>query len=554
MIYSKYTVFSFFFGRIAPKERMGCICSQGEIASPSITSTNQERVANTTTATNTGGGTGGETYIDDDGEELVFYDAVQEFHGAVSRMSYAPTSTMKARGVSIQSPSSLMWTDDRPLHRIVPSEEGKVVASDATTGGGGGGGGGSRTARESVVLIREQLEKHSSGVSGQGYPGELNAAELDACLHFREELKKRDPAFREMVLAYAPIEEEAFGLCRFLRAREFSCDKVFEMLEGNASLEIWKKAREQNFYHDFEKIYGCPVPVFMGLFPFAVSGLAKNGATTLYFKSGNMNVDALECVADLPDLVPAMWDLLHTKGRLSMEREAKTHNPETTTVLAERIIIMDMKGMPSAMYSSRGMEFMRESAKITACFPETMNRTYLVNVPTSFSIVWSVIKLFVEARTLEKIGFFSNPTKAKQDLLRFINGNELLAEYGGTGPTFEEVLASQQKELGSCSRYIVQYMYVTDKESQFEFNLEKDERMDSVVVYSKAEDSANFTLKTRTTHLGKPTCVKRGSSSNVHYSVAMSVPNLPCGPGTYTVEAKGRTKGHYVVAISICTV
>jgi hypothetical protein len=210
--------------------------------------------------------------------------------------------------------------------------------------------------------------------------------------------------------------------------------------------------------------------------------------------------------------------------------------------------------MPSALFSSRGIEFMKESAKITACFPETLNRSYLINVPTSFSFVWSIVKVFLEARTLAKIGFFSNPTKANNDMLQFVDSNELLSEYGGTGPTFEEVLAFQQRELGNCSRYIVQHMYVTQKESKFEFNLTKDERVDSMVIYSKADQSTNIILRQGTTNLGEATCVKTGPSSKVHYSVVMAIPDLICGPGAYTVAAIGSAKGNYVVAINIRTV
>jgi hypothetical protein len=292
----------------------------------------------------------------------------------------------------------------------------------------------------------------------------------------------------------------------------------------------------------------------MSLFPLVVSGLAKNGATILNFKTGNMNVDALECVADLPELVPAMWDLLHTKGRLSMEREAKSHDPETTTVLSERIIIMDMKGMPSALFSTRGIEFMKESATITACFPETMNRTYLVNVSTSFSILWSIIKVFLDVRSLAKIGFFANPAKAKQDLLQFIDSRELLSEYGGTGTSFEEVVAAQQKEFGSCSRYIVHHMYVTNKESNVAFDLTKDERVDSIVVYSKAEKDAHFSLKKGDAVISKATSVKRGEHDKLHFSVAIEMQDSLVGPDTYMVAAQGSAKEHYVVAIGVCAV
>ena len=158
--------------------------------------------------------------------------------------------------------------------------------------------------RASVVAVTKNLEERTAGTQGRGYPGELNNAELQACLKFREELKKRDPAYREIVYAYGPVEDEAFALCRFLRAQKFQVEKVFQMMDNNNVVGLWNNARKHDFYQDLEKEFGCPQAVLMTQIPIIVSGLGKNGASVIYFRAGGISVDGVECVANMGDLVP----------------------------------------------------------------------------------------------------------------------------------------------------------------------------------------------------------------------------------------------------------
>ena len=360
---------------------------------------------------------------------------------------------------------------------------------------------------------------------------------------------------------------EAFALCRFLRARDFNVDEVLAMLEENGAPEIWKKAKEQNFYRDnLKELYnGCPVSVLMTLFPIVVSGIAKNGAVMFYLKpsfGSGMDINGLECVIEnLSDLIPYLWDLLHTRGIDSMIREQKCHNPKTTTILSERIIVIDLKGMPSALYDK---SFMSECNQITNCFPETMNRTYMINVPMAFSVVWSILKMFIEPRTIEKIGFFSYESYAKDDLLTFVDSKELLSTYGGDGPSFEEVLEIRQAtyENNSTTRLIVETMTTFPRyESKFNFNLKSNEKVSSINIYSKADNGADFIVSSGKVVLVETTNVSRKEESEkMHYSVNIfnddsdSDPNIAIsGPGKFEIVAKGSVKEYYLVTIHVAS-
>jgi hypothetical protein len=474
---------------------------------------------------------GSEVYVDDDGETM-FFDAMQSFSDTVGSIAYAPTSTMPGRGASIAAPSTMLLS--------------KTIADDSTNNRGN-----MRTvgSRQSVIDITRKLGSGSMAI--RGYPGELSQEELDACLRFREELKRRDPAYREMVHAYSPAEDEEFALCRFLRAREFNVDEIFAMLDGNNAIKIWKNARDHDFYRDLGKIYnGCPLPVFMKLFPVVISGLAKNGATMFYFRVGDIDMNALECVTDLPHLIPYLWNMLHAGGTYSMQRELEAHG-RAKTVLSERIIVVDMKNVPTSLFNT---EFMKEAAAITACFPETMNRTVMMNVPTAFSLVWAVVKLFLEPRTLKKIGFFSWESKAKQDLLHFVDSEELLSDFGGTGKSFNETLAERQAENGTCSRYIVECIATGQRNPHFSFELSENETVQAIDVYSKGDAGAQISVKILDGKTVVEPCVvrrKRGAEGT-HYAASLDTSKFrEQGPGTFCVEALSSAKEFYLVAIRV---
>jgi hypothetical protein len=495
---------------------------------------------------------------DDAALESLFFDALQSFSDAVSSMSYPPTSSMiQGARVSLFHPETLLSQPDLVKGAgtdAMIDENDRICGSTSIPSVGTGNGTGS------VLIVSRHLQEAKAGGvrHGQGYPGELNAEEMARCLKFREELKKRDPAYREIVTCYGPVEQEAFALCRFLRAAQFDVDELFRMFDENGVVEIWKEGRRHQFYSDFEKVFHCPWQVFDTQFPMLISGLAKNGATVNYFKAGDINIDGVECVADLPSLSPFVWHILYKRTKMRMERLAAEIDPTTTTVLAEKVIIVDLKGMPAGLFSPRGMEFIKGAAKVTRCFPEILNRMYLVNVPTSFSMFWGILKMFMKPRTIQKIGFFANASKAKEDLLHYVDSDQLLSDYGGTGPSFYEEFGIRQTEQGTYSRYIVELMTVSRKGCEFSFAIDGKETIASIVIYSKSDQGAEFSLKNKSNSaiLIQPTFVSRKTAgvTRTHYSVSLMTgeSNIPAGPGNFAIQAKGtKEKGNFLVALSL---
>ena len=410
--------------------------------------------------------------------------------------------------------------------------------------------------RTSVAVVSDHLQATDAAATrnGRGYPGDLTAEELETCLTFRDDLKESHPAFKAMVMAMHPYESEAFALCRFLRARDFDIEDVFTMLEEKEQIEHWTQAHHQdpNLFREFDNLNlvpefcGCPLGVFLTQFPLLYRGIGKNGAIIVYLRAGKINCPGVECiVGDLSNALPFVWNRLYHGGRDAMAREIsklqqqqqqqqqrqqrnQSNNPipmtPTPTVLAEKIIVIDLEG-DSSLFSS-GMSFMGVAPVAGGCFPETVNRTYILNAPFSFSLVWTVIKQALDPRTVAKIGFFSSIEKAKQDFYTYIDKSELLSDYGGRGPSFAQAMAQCQNDVAAQNhyntnntytsftkkgptatvRYVVELLVMTGgsgggwslpgmiSDPGFDFTLRKNEMVESIVVYSRSDNAVEISI------------------------------------------------------------
>lgn len=133
----------------------------------------------------------------DDADDELFFDAFQSFKDLKS-INYPPATKMfhsrLSNQISIEKePESLLLHPDQSTSQS--SSSSSPTNTTKTT----------EQKRDSTIAIRDSLRDHTN-ITTHGYPGELDEEELNACIKFREELKKRDPAYREMVLAYSPAE------------------------------------------------------------------------------------------------------------------------------------------------------------------------------------------------------------------------------------------------------------------------------------------------------------------------------------------------------------
>lgn len=189
-----------------------------------------------------------------------------------------------------------------------------------------------------------------------------------------------------------------------------------------------------------------------------------------------------------------------------------------------------------------------------------MNRTYMLNVPLAFTAVWAVAKLFMEARTIAKIGFFSRESRATQDLLGCVDADDLLSDYGGSGPSFEDVLKQRQAEVGDCDRWIVKCITTTVRNPTYTFELTSREKVSFGKVFSKGDSGCDSGCSVTVTAISDgavvipSTKIKRqddaAASTGSHYSVPLDTSKLQ-GGRQYQVEARGTVKENYLIVIGV---
>jgi CRAL/TRIO domain len=340
------------------------------------------------------------------------------------------------------------------------------------------------------VVVKENLQ-HQDGLENQpGYPGSLTPKELEACLEFRQVLKKRqtedEPTYYDMVHFYGDFEPEAFALCRFMRARNFNVKDTLQLMNGN--IETWNVAAKENFYKDLQMAMGCPLSILRTQLPLLLYGIAKNGSLVAYFQVERVSLEALDCMTDLENFVKYIWN---TFGLVFINNAtiAQKKFPDTT-ILGELTIVIDLKGISRSLFTDRVMTVLKNVIKVLNCFPEALNKLIIVNAPFFFSAIWLVFKQLLDARTAQKVDIYANAANGLACIQQHIRSTELCSDYGGNGPSMAEIL-NEMREPGT-TRQIVERIFLNPRgESGFAFRLDKNEKA-TVIVSTRSAKGAQF--------------------------------------------------------------
>lgn len=164
--------------------------------------------------------------------------------------------------------------------------------------------------------------------------------------------------------------------------------------------------------------------------------------------------------------------------------EHKRKNPDFQRF--ESVSILDLSHFSLSKMGSRTMDIIKKQAFIDSlCFPETMNKMVIVNVPRIFTASWSIIKGFIDARTAAKVELFSSVKAAEKCLKSLIDEDQLPSDYGGTA---ESTLVTMAKVIPE--KLVTKVLYIKSSDS-VKLSIESDEEAD-IFVYTQSKSGAEF--------------------------------------------------------------
>mmetsp|Transcript_51292 Transcript_51292/g.76120 ORF Transcript_51292/g.76120 Transcript_51292/m.76120 type:complete len:533 (+) Transcript_51292:137-1735(+) len=400
-----------------------------------------------------------------------------------------------------------------------------------------------KQGRRSTEVIKGALEEAEVESGLRGYPGDLTDSEVAACLEFRKQLKTRDnPAYQEMVASFQSVEEEPYALCRFLRARQFKVDEVFEMMDVGA--DVWKDGKDHDFYPDADEAIGAPLTILLTQYPLVYHGSAKNGCPVSYFRAGEVVVEGVECITPIDGLTNLAWHYQMHKFP-AVVAEAQSTNPDV--VRCEAIAIFDLKGLTKSQMNARTLEVLKKVIRVNVCFPEVLNRMAILNAPGFFTFFWRVIKTFLDARTASKIAMFSDENQGKEWLREYIEKHEIPSDYGGSGPSVKNIM-EETSATSAAKRQISHLLHSNyKKKDTLDFELRADEQLDDMQlqVYTVAVEGAVISIsKNGTTISDLDISLHKNeklASADVPMPYHMNISSEALkGPGKFEVTVKSK--------------
>ena len=210
-------------------------------------------------------------------------------------------------------------------------------------------------------------------------------------------------------------------LHRFVRARKYHVSEVLVMVKNH--VEWFKHFRVQEIA-EFEF---TELEQFRTVYPHGYHGLDKLGRPLYIERYSKMNADYLFKISSL-ERVSRYW----VQGYENLLFHRFPTSSREGRPIMQTCVILDLQGIKLSTFDSKAREFLRTVSKISSDnYPETLGVMFIVNVPSFFSIVYSVAKPLIPPETKKKIHVLTS-RNVKNELLKHIDADQLPQFLGGS--------------------------------------------------------------------------------------------------------------------------
>ncbi|KAJ3140867.1 cytosolic factor, phosphatidylinositol/phosphatidylcholine transfer protein [Irineochytrium annulatum] len=232
--------------------------------------------------------------------------------------------------------------------------------------------------------------------------------------HFKRELESAglfDPT--------QPLPDDLLN--RFLRARKYDLVKAKEMFEAYLKWRVEYKVEELVTSFSFPE--AAEVQKY---YPRFYHKTDKLGRPVYYELIGAMDIKGLWTVTNQERMIQGFvrdYEKLLRYRLPACSKKAGRH-------LEQGFTILDMKGVKLTQFNQVRKIVQEVSGIAQNYYPETMGRMFIINAPTLFTSVWSVVRGFLDEATVAKISVVGS--RFQEALLQEIDAENLPVEYGGT--------------------------------------------------------------------------------------------------------------------------
>lgn len=211
---------------------------------------------------------------------------------------------------------------------------------------------------------------------------------------------------------------------RFLWARDLNV--------GNA-LAMWRETVRWRESQKLDTLLDKPYPEAQkvkAVFPGRYHGFDKLGRLLYIEDTGSLDLPALMAVADIDSMMTYHLSTMEFMVKYGFPRScALAKDPSIDQI----ITILNLKGLSPRLLTPLVMRFLKMVMDVDQnYYPECLGKTFVVNVPGIFSMVWKIVKPWLAPRVIAKIEIIGKVGEGSQELLGLIDASQLPVYLGGT--------------------------------------------------------------------------------------------------------------------------
>lgn len=196
------------------------------------------------------------------------------------------------------------------------------------------------------------------------------------------------------------ILDESLLLLRYLRANNFNIKKTKKHMLTNIE---WRRSQNipELMTKTPEQILGCKLSDLMGALPHWHAGYDKTGRPVLFKQQGAFDMKLIK------SLCGGNFDRMfqyHLWEQELMSRMCYEQSLRTRTIIETVVVVLDVKGMGMSSISSDFRAMMNTIVKMDQDgYPETLGKILIVNAPSVFPMIWSMVKVMLDPITAAKV-------------------------------------------------------------------------------------------------------------------------------------------------------